>query len=87
MTLGSTESLTETNTRNILRGKWLAVRKAGNLAAVYEPTSRKHGSLDLSKMYWPPWPVTGLALPFFYPFTAKRVSNLTTTIRGVCPCL
>jgi hypothetical protein len=37
MALGSTQSLTEMSTRNILDGKERPVRKADNLAALYEP--------------------------------------------------
>jgi hypothetical protein len=37
MTLGSTQPLTETSTRNLPGGKKLPARKAGNLTAIYEP--------------------------------------------------
>jgi hypothetical protein len=36
--------------------------------------SRKCGSIDVSKPYGPPWPVTGIALPF-YLFSSYTPSN------------
>jgi hypothetical protein len=37
MDLGSTQPLTEMSTRNLPRGKRRPARKAGNLAAIYNP--------------------------------------------------
>jgi hypothetical protein len=54
MTLGSTQPLTEMNTRNIPEGKGRAVREADNLTAICEPiirgnvwTSTFHNRMDL----------------------------------------
>jgi hypothetical protein len=41
MALGSTQPLTEMNTRNIPRSKGRPARKADNLTAIYEPTVYK----------------------------------------------
>jgi hypothetical protein len=41
MALESTQSLTETSTRNLPGGKWRPVRKDDNLTAIYEPIVKK----------------------------------------------
>jgi hypothetical protein len=63
MALRSTQPLTEMSTRNLLGSKGRPARKA-DLTAVYEPVSRKCGSLDVSQPYGPPRPVTRTALLF-----------------------
>jgi hypothetical protein len=47
--MGSTQPLTEMNTRNLPGGKKRPARTADNLAAIYEPNVRKCGSLKLSQ--------------------------------------
>jgi hypothetical protein len=64
MALGSTQPLTKMNIRNLPGGKGQPVREADNLATICEP-SRKCGSLDVSQSCGPPWPVTGIVLPFY----------------------
>jgi hypothetical protein len=49
MALGLTQPLSEMSTRNLPGGKNRPVRRADNLAAIYEPNVCKCGSLNLSQ--------------------------------------
>jgi hypothetical protein len=49
MALGSTQPLTEMSTRNLPGGKKRPARKADNLAAIYDTSVWKCGSLNLSQ--------------------------------------
>jgi hypothetical protein len=49
MALGSTQPLTEMNTRNFPGRKKRPARRADNLAAIYEPNVWKCGSINLSQ--------------------------------------
>jgi hypothetical protein len=65
MALGSTQPPTEMSTRNIPGGKGRPAPKADNFTAICEPIVwTKCGSLDVPLPYGPPWPVTGIALPY-----------------------
>jgi hypothetical protein len=64
MALGSTQSLTELSTRNLLGGKGRLSFEADTSPPTMSKLSRKCGSLDFSQICWPPRPVTGISLPF-----------------------
>jgi hypothetical protein len=60
-----------------LWGKGRLVRNGDNLTAICE-LSRKCGSLDVSQLYVPPRPVTGI--PLSLPYMATHVSYFTDLI-------
>jgi hypothetical protein len=69
MTLGSTQPLTEMSTWNLpggVKGGWR------NLTAICE--------LIVQKMWELPWPVTGIALPFFMHFQTHSEEYLSSPI-------
>jgi hypothetical protein len=64
MALGSTQPLTEMSTRD-LGGKRLQRHKADKLTAICEPIIwRKYEGFNISQLYGPLRPVTGITLPF-----------------------
>jgi hypothetical protein len=66
MSLWSTQPVTEMSTSYLPGGKARPARKTDNFTAICEPLFRKCWNLDVSQLYGPPPPGTGIALPFFY---------------------
>jgi hypothetical protein len=72
MALASTQPLTEMSTRDLpgVKGSWRVIVTIS--LPIVSLLSRKCGSLDVSQPYWPPQPVSGIALPFFSVLHAKH---------------
>jgi hypothetical protein len=65
MVLGSTQSLTEMSTFNILGRRGGRPARKADLTAIWSRLSRKYESLDVSQTYELPQPFTGIALRFY----------------------
>jgi hypothetical protein len=80
--LGSTQLLTEMNTRNLPGGKCGRGVRLTTLTPSVSRLSRKCGSLDVSQPYRPPRPVTEIAPPCLY---LDRL-NETSSLSSLRPC-
>jgi hypothetical protein len=86
MALGWTQPLTEMSTRNLLGGKGRPAREADNLTAVCE-LSRKCGSLYVSQLYGPSWPLTRISYLELLIYAMKRQNGGTyceMKIHNIC---
>jgi hypothetical protein len=81
MALGSTQPLTNMITRNII-GIFFVV-KGGlrvGLTTLRADCLEKCGNLNISQPYWPPRPVTGIVLLFFF-FTLSHRKYVTSALK------
>jgi hypothetical protein len=86
MALGFSQLLTEMSLRNLLGGKALPARKAGNLTSSCDCLENVGSSSHVSRPYKPPRPVTGIALLTFTCDISQRSFPLFVwqcTTRGV----
>jgi hypothetical protein len=77
MALGSTQPL---NRNEYQEDSWGVKRGPRVRLTTLPPSvsrlSRKCGTLDISQPYGRPWPVTGIALPFFSPINNNEITIL-----------
>jgi hypothetical protein len=82
MAPGSTQRLTEMSTRNITGSKGRLVHGVTTSLPSVSRFSKKCGSLYISQPYGPSWPVTGIALPFYFYSVINTEAYSTMGIKG-----